>query len=81
MTVPDNTRTSGPDPSTPEDAGVRGGDPDRLDPPGEGAGGVPSAGADGETGAREDLRTALGERTADAGREDGDDLGQAAAST
>jgi hypothetical protein len=79
MTLPDNTRKSGPDTSTREQAGVRGGDPDRLDSPGEGSGGVPSAGADGETEAREELRKDLGERSEAAGREDGADLEQAAA--
>ncbi len=60
-----------------EPTGVRGGDADRMDP--GPLGGVPSAGADGETGARERLRKDLGERSADAGTEDGDDLEQAAA--
>jgi hypothetical protein len=69
MTLPDNTRKTGPDASTGEEAGVRGGDPDRLDSPGKGSGGVPSAGADGETEAREELRKDLGERSDDAGTE------------
>lgn len=82
MTEPelsDNTRKSGAAPDTADETGVRGGDPDRLDSPGPGSGGVPAAGADGETGAREDLRTSLGERTPAAGREDGNDLEQSAA--
>ena len=76
MTEPDNTRTTGPSPSTDDAAaqGVRGGNADRLDSPGEGSGGVPAAGADGQTAAREDLRQSLGERAETAGREDGDDL-------
>ena len=79
MTEPtDNTRTSGPAPSS-ESPGVLGGDADRLDSPGEGSGGVPSAGADGETAAREDLRESLGERSGTAGREDGASLEQAGA--
>ena len=82
MTQPDNTRSSGPTPDTDQSAAdprVSGGPADRLDSPGEGSGGVPSAGADGETAAREDLRQSLGERTETAGREDGDSLEQAAA--
>lgn len=56
---------------------VRGGDADRMDP--GPLGGVPAAGADGETGAREQLRKDLGERSPDSGTEDGDELEQAAA--
>lgn len=57
--------------------GVRGADQaDRMDnAPGEGT----TSGADGETAAREQLRVDLGERPADADREGGDDLEQAAA--
>lgn len=66
----DNTRTSGAEPASPDQAGVRGGDADRMDSPGEGSGGVPGAGADGQTAAREDLRQSLGERAETAGRED-----------
>ena len=58
--------------------GVLGGDAERMDAA-PGSGGMPSAGADGETGAREQLRKDLGERPADAGTEQGDDLEQAAA--
>lgn len=47
---------------------------DRMDPtPGT------TSGADGDTAAREQLRADLGERSADAGREDGDDLEQGGA--
>lgn len=71
MTEPtDNTSTSGAAPSS-ESPGVRGGSADRLDSPGEGSGGLPGAGADGQTGAREDLRESLGERADTAGRDDG----------
>ena len=66
MTSPDNTSTPGPDvtrDTTAEQRDVSGGDADRLDPAGEGSGGVPSAGADGETAAREQLRKDLGERS------------------
>ncbi|MGI8536094.1 MAG: hypothetical protein ACR2K2_06250 [Mycobacteriales bacterium] len=79
MTEPtDNTRTSGSAPdSASEPQGVRGGDADRMDP--GPLGGVPAAGADGETAAREELRKDLGERAPTAGTEDGDDLEQAAA--
>lgn len=72
----DNTRTSGgASPADPADAatGVRGGSADRLDAPGEGSGGVPAAGADGSTAAREELRKEFGERPADAGEDTGDD--------
>lgn len=69
MSTPDNTRSSGPEPETADPAGVRGGDADRLDSPGDGSGGMPSAGADGETAAREQLRKDLGERAEDAGTE------------
>jgi hypothetical protein len=79
MTTPsDNTGSSGPAPAS-QDAGDLGGDADRLDSPGPGSGGLPGGGADGETAAREDLRSALGERGEAAGREDGDSLEQAAA--
>ena len=56
--------------------GVLGGSADRMDSPGEGSGGMPAAGADGSTAAREDLRVDLGERSEEAGREDADALGQ-----
>jgi hypothetical protein len=75
----DNTVTrQGPGVGRPEDAarGVSGGSANRLDPPGPGSGGVPAAGADGSTAAREQLRAGLGERSPDAGREDGDALAQ-----
>ena len=76
----DNTRTSGPQPSGSDEPGVRGGDAaDRMDSPGEGSGGLAGAGADGETGAREQLRKDLGERDAGLGEEGGGDLEQAAA--
>jgi hypothetical protein len=76
----DNTRNDAPRPSGLEEPGVRGGDAaDRMDSPGPGSGGLPGAGADGETGAREALRKDLGERSADMGTEEGDDLEQAAA--
>lgn len=64
--------------TTSPDAGVLGGDPERMDAA-PGSGGVPAAGADGQTGAREQLREDLGERSAGAGTEGGDDLEQAAA--
>lgn len=78
MTEPtDNTSTSGSAPDSASDPqGVRGGDADRMDP--GPLGGVPAAGADGETAAREQLRKDLGERAPTAGTEDGDDLEQAA---
>ncbi len=44
-------------------------------------GGVPSAGADGETGARKGLRKELGERSPDAGTDEGDDLAAALGET
>ena len=75
----DDTRASGPQPSTGEDPGVRGGDADRMDPAGPGSGGLPGGGADGETAAREQLRQDRGERSAGTGTEDGADLEQAAA--
>ena len=76
----DNTRNDAPRPSGLDEPGVRGGDAaDRMDSPGPGSGGMPSAGADGETGAREALRKDLGERSAGMGTEDGADLEQAAA--
>ncbi len=74
----DNARSPGLAPDSASDPqGVRGGDADRMDP--GPLGGVPGAGADGETGAREELRKDLGERPVDAGTETGDDLDQAAA--
>ena len=76
----DNTRTNGPQPSGLEEPGVRGGDAaDRMDSPGPGSGGLAGGGADGETGAREQLRKNLGERAAELGEEGGDDVEQAAA--
>jgi hypothetical protein len=87
MTAPlpeqsDNTRTPGPAAADPEDSravgGVQGGSADRLDSPGPGSGGVPGAGADGQTAAREQLREDLGERASTAGRETGEDLEQSA---
>ena len=76
------TTKEGARPATSADAerGVRGGSADRLDSPAEGSGGVPAAGADGSTEAREQLRVELGERSDEAGREDaGASLDQAAA--
>lgn len=70
--IDDNLTTQGgADPGRPDDAarGVLGGDADRMDSPGEGSGGMPAAGADGSTQAREQLRKDLGERPADAGTE------------
>ncbi len=76
----DDTRNDAPQPSTPGEPGVRGGNAaDRMDSPGPGSGGLPGAGADGETGARERLRVGLGERSASLGTEEGGDLEQAAA--
>ena len=76
----DDTRTDAPAPSGLEEPGVRGGDAaDRMDSPGPGSGGLAGAGADGETGAREQLRKDLGERSSEMGTEAGDDLEQAAA--
>ena len=78
----DNTNSQeGAAPAKREDAarGVLGGDADRMDSPGPGSGGLPGAGADGETGAREQLRKDLGERSSDMGTEAGADLEQAAA--
>ena len=76
----DNTRANGPQPSSLEEAGVRGGDAtDRMDSPGPGSGGMPAAGADGVTQEREQLRKDLGERAPQTGEETGDDLEQAAA--
>lgn len=76
----DNTRNDAPQPSGLEEPGVRGGDAaDRMDSPGAGSGGLPGAGADGETEAREQLRKDLGERSPEMGTEAGDDLEQAAA--
>ncbi len=75
----DDTRNDAPQPSGLEEPGVRGGDAaDRMDSPGAGSGGLPGAGADGETGAREALRKDLGERRQEAGTEEGGDLEQAA---
>ena len=77
----DSTTTQeGGAPASREDAatGVRGGDADRMDAA-PGSGGMPSAGADGETEAREQLRRDLGERSGSAGREDATSLEQAAA--
>ena len=54
-------------------------DADRMDSPGPGSGGLAGAGADGQTGAREQLRQDLGERSPEMGTEEGDDLEQAAA--
>jgi hypothetical protein len=81
MTEPtDNTRTSGPAPADPHQTGVQGGDAaERMDSPGEGSGGLPGGGADGETAAREQLRKDLGERAEGQGTEDGGSLEQAAA--
>ena len=71
----DNTRNDAPRPSGLEEPGVRGGDAaDRMDSPGAGSGGMPSAGADGETGAREALRKDLGERSPEMGTEEGGEL-------
>ena len=77
----DDTRASGPSQANAAgEHGVLGGDAtDRMDSPGPGSGGMPSAGADGETGAREQLRKDLGERAASTGTEEGGDLEQAAA--
>jgi hypothetical protein len=76
----DNTRNDAPKPSSLEEPGVRGGDAaDRMDSPGAGSGGLAGGGADGETGAREQLRKDLGERSPQMGEETGDDLEQAAA--
>lgn len=76
MSTHDATSTN-PDAShVPEPAGgVRGVDQvDAMDPsPGT------TTGADGATAAREQLRVGLGERPDGAGRQDGDDLEQAAA--
>jgi len=76
----DNVTTQeGAAPARPDDAarGVLGGDPERMDAA-PGSVGVPAAGADGQTEAREQLRKDRGERPADAGTESGDDLEQAA---
>ena len=76
----DDTRTEGAQPSSLDEPGVRGGDAaDRMDSPGPGSGGLAGAGADGETGAREQLRKDLGERDAGLGEDSGGDLEQAAA--
>ena len=46
----DDTRNDAPQPSGLEEPGVRGGDAaDRMDSAGPGSGGLPGAGADGET--------------------------------
>ncbi len=76
----DNTRTSGPKQSAAAaEAGVPGGGPGRIDSPGPGSGGLACGGADGETGAREQLRKDLGERDASLGSEEGASLEQGAA--
>ena len=78
----DNTNSQeGAAPATSADQakGVLGGDADRMDSPGPGSGGLAGAGADGETGAREQLRKDLGERSSELGSEEGGDLEQAAA--
>ncbi len=80
MSTPDNASSHDgpslqPDPVPRPDSGVRGSDAaDRMDPEHGTA-----RGADGETAAREQMRVDLGERSPQAGREDGDDLEQAAA--
>jgi hypothetical protein len=83
MSTPgDDTRSTQPtttDDTTAADPKVSGGSADRLDSPGEGSGGVPLAGADGDTASREALRKDLGERAPDAGTEEGGGLEQAAA--
>jgi hypothetical protein len=63
---------------TADEKHVSGGDPERMDAA-PGSGGMPAAGADGETGAREQLRQDLGERGPGAGTEQGGDLEQTAA--
>jgi hypothetical protein len=84
MTSPvpaDSTSSSGgAERASADDAatGVRGGPADRMDAA-PGSGGVPAAGADGQTGAREALRSELGERSPQAGTEDATSLEQAAA--
>ena len=80
-TQSDDTRASGPTQSNAVgEHGVLGGDAaDRMDSPGPGSGGLAGGGADGETGAREQLRKDLGERSETMGTEEGDDLEQAAA--
>jgi hypothetical protein len=81
MTSPtpaDSTTThEGGAPASPHDAatGVRGGDAERMDAA-PGSGGMPAAGADGQTEAREQLRKDLGERGPQAGTEDGTSLEQ-----
>ena len=75
----DDTRNDAPQPSGLEEPGVRGGDADRMDSAGPGSGGLAGGGADGQTEAREQLRTALGERSPEMGSEAGTDLEQAAA--
>ena len=76
----DDTRATGPQPSTGPEPGVRGGDAaDRMDSAGPGSGGLAGGGADGETRAREQLRKDLGERDGSMGTEEGGDLEQAAA--
>jgi hypothetical protein len=71
------TTQEGASPADRDDAarGVLGGDPERMDAA-PGSGGLAGAGADGETGAREQLRKDLGERPADAGTDEGSDLEQ-----
>jgi hypothetical protein len=77
----DDTRASGPQQSNSAgEHGVLGGDAlDRMDSPGPGSGGLAGGGADGETGAREQLRKDLGERDASLGAEEGGELEQTAA--
>ena len=77
----DNTSTSGPSPDDvlAQDAAVSGGSADRMDPAGDGSGGLAPAGADGVTAEREGLRKDLGERSGSMGEETGDDLEQGAA--
>ena len=80
MTLPNEDNTTTKEGAAPEragdaESGVLGGDPERMDAA-PGSGGVPSAGADGETGAREALRKDLGERADDAGEDTGGPLAQ-----
>jgi hypothetical protein len=81
MTLPndDNTTTqngAAPERASDAERGVLGGDPERIDAA-PGSGGMPAAGADGQTGAREQLRKDLGERAADAGEQTAGPLEQA----
>ena len=76
----DDTRASGPTGTNAAgEHGVLGGDAERMDPAGAGSGGLAGSGADGETGAREQLRQDLGERTSSLGTEAGGELEQGAA--